>query len=73
MNDCNRIAIDANKRAVMPWKKYQTQKITPEELAAQMAHPKAIGQAIICGAISSNLEVIDVDSKYSLVARLSAG
>ena len=67
MKDCNRIAIDANKRAVLPWKKYQTQKITPEELAAQMAHPKAIGQAIICGAISGNLEVIDVDSKYSLV------
>ena len=67
MNDCNRIAIDSNKRAVMPWKKYQTQKITPDELSAQMSHSKAVGQAIICGAVSGNLEVIDVDSKYSLI------
>lgn len=63
-----RIAVDANKRAVLPWKKYQKQMITEAELAAQMKSQKVTGQAIICGAISGNLEVIDVDSKYSLTA-----
>ena len=60
-----RIAIDANKRAVLPWKQYQQRMITPDELAAQMTNPKAVGQAVICGAVSGNLEVIDVDSKYA--------
>jgi hypothetical protein len=60
----NVIAINENKAAIFPWKKYQTEKITQAELNAQMADPRAKGIAIICGSISGGLEVIDIDTKY---------
>jgi hypothetical protein len=66
----NVIAVDNNKRAIMPWKKYQTERITPEELAAQQANPKAFGIAVICGAISGNLGILDIDAKYDLTGNL---
>jgi hypothetical protein len=60
----NTIAINENKQAIYPWKRYQTERITAEELERQLADPRAKGVAIICGAISGGLEVIDVDTKY---------
>jgi len=60
------IATDNNKRSLFPWKKYQSEVITTEELTAQLSHNKAAGLAIICGAVSGGLEVIDVDCKYAL-------
>ena len=66
----NCIAVDANKRAILPWKKYQTERITVEELKAQQSNPKAHGIAVICGAISGNLGIIDVDAKYDLTGNL---
>ena len=66
----NCIAVDANKRAILPWKKYQTERITPDELAAQQANPKAFGIAVICGAISGNLGILDIDAKYDLTGSL---
>lgn len=66
----NCIAVDANKRAIFPWKKYQTQMITPDELAVQQANPKAYGIAVICGAISGNLGILDIDAKYDLTGSL---
>jgi hypothetical protein len=62
----NKIVVDANKRAIRPWKQYQSRLITPEEFQAQQADSRAFGVAVICGAISGNIEVIDVDTKYSL-------
>lgn len=60
----NRIITTKEKRPVCTtWKPYQTRQITPAELAELRAHPKAYGEAIICGAISGGLEVIDVDTK----------
>jgi hypothetical protein len=59
----NRIIVDRNKRAIVPWKEYQTRLITKDELIAQRMHPKAYGEAVICGKVSGNLEVIDVDAK----------
>ena len=60
----NCIAVNENKQAIFPWKKYQSAMITKEELDYQMSDPKAYGIAVICGQISSNLEVIDIDTKY---------
>jgi hypothetical protein len=57
------IATNDNKRAILPWKDYQTRLPTTEEITQQFAHPKAKGIAIICGAVSGNLEIIDVDLK----------
>lgn len=60
------IATDNSKRSLFPWKKYQSEVITTEELTTQLSHNKAAGLAIICGAVSGGLEVIDVDCKYAL-------
>lgn len=60
---CSIIATGDTKRAIMSWKEYQTRIATNEELTNQFQHPKALGIAVICGAVSGGLEVIDVDLK----------
>ena len=57
------IATDENKRALFPWKRYQGEMMTAEEITRQLTHPKAASIAAICGKISGNMEVIDVDCK----------
>jgi hypothetical protein len=57
------IATDNNKTALMPWAKYQKEIISEAEIRKQLTHPKAAGLAVICGAVSGNLEVIDIDLK----------
>lgn len=64
------IATGDTKRALLPWKEYQSRPATIEELKIQFGHPKATGLAVICGAVSGNLEVIDVDIKYDISASL---
>lgn len=56
-----------DRKAKMPyqgWKKYQSQQITEAELYSQMEFYNTTAVAIICGAISGSLEVIDVDVKH---------
>lgn len=48
--------------ALNSWLPYQKQRLTEEEVDALFNTAKGIG--IICGAISGNLEVIDVDTKH---------
>ena len=60
----NTIAVNENKQAIFPWKVYQEQMVTEEELSRQMADNRAKGVAIICGSVSGNVEVIDIDTKY---------
>ena len=60
----NVVAVNEKKQAIFPWKKYQSVLITKQELKEQMADPRAKGVAVICGAISGGLEVIDIDTKY---------
>src|SRR4051812_15174628 len=64
------IATDENKRAIVSWKPYQEKIPTAGELDDQFAMSKARGLAIICGAVSGNLEVIDVDIKYDITGTL---
>lgn len=58
---------DADRPAKTPyagWKKHQTEIIEKEELWKQMEKFNTSAIAIICGKVSGNLEVIDVDVKY---------
>ena len=64
------IATDNIKRAILPWKEYQSHLPTEDQLTAQFNHPKASGLAVICGAVSGNLEVIDIDTKHDLSGSL---
>jgi len=64
------IATDANKRSVQQWKKYQVELPTDAELEAMFANPKTKGMATICGEVSGNMEVIDIDCKYDLTGML---
>lgn len=66
------IYVDANKRAIRPWKIYQKEMPNIHELEIQSEDKKAAGIAVICGAISGNLEIIDIDAKYDLTGTLFA-
>lgn len=46
------------------WKKYQSQIITQEVLWGLMEEKNTTAVAMICGAVSGNLEIIDIDVKY---------
>jgi replicative DNA helicase len=50
--------------ALPTWKPYQSQRIKEEEVEALFSGANVKGLAIICGAISGGLEVIDVDTKH---------
>jgi len=60
------ISTDNSKTSIFAWKKYQTKIPTDQELEQMFNTPKAKGIAVICGAVSGNLEVIDVDCKYGI-------
>lgn len=66
------IPIGDNKRAVFPWTEYQTRIITPEEINAQFNNDRTKNIAIIGGAVSAGLEIIDVDLKYDVTGTLWA-
>lgn len=59
---------DNRKVSLLNWKDFQSRLATEDEL--QSKADKAQGIAIICGAISGNLEVIDIDTKYDLTGKL---
>lgn len=60
------IPTDNTKRSLVSWKQYQKTLPTQADLTNMFAHPKVQGIAVICGAVSGNLEVIDVDCKYGV-------
>ena len=59
----NPIAVDGHKRAVAAWKIFNEDTITLNAITQQINSSKAEGIAVICGAVSGNLEVIDFDLK----------
>lgn len=69
-NGLSVVATDNNKRSLFPWKEFQERIISEEELNKQLSHPKASGLAIICGAVSGGLEVVDVDLKNDVSGTL---
>jgi len=56
-----------NKRSLIPWKQYQSE--LPTKPSEMFAHEKCKGIAVICGAVSGNIEVIDVDLKNDVTGR----
>ncbi len=60
-----------NKLPALPsWKPYQTSRIKQEEADSLFNGANVKGLAIICGAISGGLEVIDVDTKHDTTGSL---
>lgn len=64
------IAVDGYKKSVFAWKDFTEDRITEKALADQINNEKAFGVAVICGAVSGGLEVIDFDLKYDLTGDL---
>ena len=64
------IVTDKNKKALFPWKQFQNKIISLEEISQQLSHEKAGGLAVICGAVSGGLEVIDIDTKNDITGSL---
>lgn len=64
------IGVDADKQPVWRWRRFQFRKPNRWELRRMFSHPAATGLAIICGAVSGGIEVIDFDLKYDLSGRL---
>jgi Bifunctional DNA primase/polymerase, N-terminal. len=56
-------AIKENKESVRHWKKYQHSIISDYEINCLFSDQQAFGIAVICGLVSKNLEVIDIDEK----------
>lgn len=56
--------------ALPSWKPYQSQRIKQEEVDNIFSGNNVKGLAIICGAISGGLEVIDVDTKHDTTGSL---
>lgn len=56
--------------ALPTWKPYQSQRIKEEEVESLFNGANVRGLAIICGAISGSLEVIDVDTKHDTTGAL---
>lgn len=60
------IPVRADKQPVGSWKQFQKSIMSEDELRWAFAMPGAFGLAIVCGEISGNLEVIDIDQKNSM-------
>ena len=60
------ISTDNIKRSIPKWKDYQSKIASENEIEQMFSHPKVKGLAVIAGAISGNLEIIDVDCKYGI-------
>ena len=56
--------------ALPTWKPYQSQRIKEDEVEDLFTGANVKGLAIICGAISGGLEVIDVDTKHDTTGSL---
>lgn len=66
----NVIATDASKTSIVKWTPFQKDLVTDSQMVSQFSNPKAEGLAIICGAVSGGLEVIDVDLKNDTTGTL---
>lgn len=60
----NIIPVDTHKKPFKNWKHWQTNKVTEQELWESFNQTGAENGAMVLGAVSGNLFVIDIDSKY---------
>lgn len=64
------VPVNFHKKSLINWEPYQHEIITDKELRKVFRYSGVDGIAIICGEVSGNLEVIDVDSKHDLTTHL---
>lgn len=64
------IATDAHKRPIGLWKEYQSEIASEDKINGMFSNSRVSGIAVICGKVSSCLEVIDVDSKHDITGQL---
>jgi putative DNA primase/helicase len=62
------VPIRADKRPACKWKQYQSEPMTETEYDSVFRAAK--GVALVCGAVSGNLECIDIDLKYDVSGTL---
>ena len=66
-NNINVLAINEKKMPLTAWASFQERLCNEDELKM---FNNAYGIAVICGAVSGNIEVIDIDSKYDITGTL---
>ncbi len=64
------VVTGSNKIPIDKWKDCQKEKMTAATLQQLLNRPEAHGIGIVGGAVSGNLEVLDIDTKYDLTGRL---
>lgn len=64
------IPTDSSKRSICTWKKYENTAPAKDEIIESFSKGAAKGLAIICGASSGGLEIIDCDIKYDVTGTL---
>lgn len=64
------IAVNQYKKSIFNWQKYQSAYLSEQDAKEQFSHPDAHGLAVVCGAISGNLELIDLDLDNDITGTL---
>lgn len=64
------VPISANKTGHLDWKQYQYHVMDDNVLRKEFSRHHVSGIAVICGKISGNLELIDMDAKNDLTGSL---
>jgi hypothetical protein len=62
------ISQDGSKRPGVPWKRFQDQRPTDNQLRRWFASARTTGLAVVCGKVSGNLEVLDIEDEESWAA-----
>lgn len=69
-NKISVIPTDNSKRSIIPWKEFQSRIMTQGEVVKTFGYSTVSGIAVICGKVSGNLEVIDIDTKNDVSGTL---
>lgn len=64
------LPVASDKTPTREWTSLQTKPLTEAEAEKAFKGSEVKGLAVICGAVSGNLEVVDVDCKYDLTGAL---
>lgn len=57
------VAADGTKRPGVPWKEYAERRPTPDELVAWFAGDQFDGLGVVCGAVSGNFEMVELEGR----------
>lgn len=66
------IPVGSDKKPFLAWKKYQSARADADQLREWAADPRAAGFAVVCGAVSGGLEIIDFDDPEFYAAFMAA-